>query len=699
MSLLAPLFLAGLVALAVPVLIHLTQRTKKEPVPFPSLMFLSRVPFKTTRRQQIRNWLLFLLRSAAIVILVLAFARPWLKSNAVGGAGLDRAREVVVLLDRSYSMAHGDRWERALEAAREIVAGLGPDDRASLVLFSDRAEIAYQPMDDPAALLTAVNRARLGSGTTRYGPALQLAEQILEGSELARREAVLISDFQRSGWDDEEDTLLPEGATLTPVDVGDHETANAAVIDVNLDRSYRIGRERVNALARIANFGDEPVTGLEVSLEIDDLPIESRTVDIEAHATAAVRFPEFTPPQREVIGAVRVPEDQLPLDDVFHFALSPGQALSVLIVTHPNSTSDESLYLERALGIGSDPPYRVESRRSTQLTSADFNGRAAVILNDAPFPRGTVGQRLRQFVLDGGGLFVALGQHTAAGAWPNEFSDLLPGGIGAVVDRLADRGATLSVTDYDHPLLELFSTPRSGDFSRTRFYRYRSVEDAGLSAVLARFDDGAVALAEVRAGDGRVVIWASGLSNSWNDFPVQPVFLPFVHQLGKYLADFAPGRTWFTAGEVIDLSNYPSTTALAPPLSGGTGAGDARELVVELPSGERRVETIDEDNRYLTLEELGVYRVRFLDDDAGPVGTIAVNVSPVESDLTTIDPEELVSALTTTASGEMRASLSATLTPAERERRQGVWWYLLVAALLLLVAETTISNRTQQGAR
>ncbi len=292
MSLLAPLLLAGLAALVVPVLIHLTQRTKKEPVPFPSLMFLSRVPFKTTRRQQIRNWLLFLLRSAAIVILVFAFARPWLNNSNLGVASLDRAREVVVLLDRSYSMAHGDRWDRAIEAARDVVGGLGPDDRASLVLFADRAEIAYQPMDDPAALMAAVNRASLGSGNTRYSPALLLAEQILTESEMARREAVLITDFQRSGWDEEEETLLPDGATLTAVDVGDHARANLSVVDVSIDRNYRGGRERVDLLARIANFGDAPVDGLEVALEIDGSPIDSRTVDIAANAAAAtVKWP------------------------------------------------------------------------------------------------------------------------------------------------------------------------------------------------------------------------------------------------------------------------------------------------------------------------------------------------------------------------------------------------------------------------
>ena len=698
MSLLAPLFLAGLAALAVPVLIHLTQRTKKEPVPFPSLMFLSRVPFKTTRRQQIRNWLVLLLRSAAIVILVLAFARPWLDSNIVDATGLDRAREVVVMLDRSYSMAHGDRWYRALDAARDVVAGLGPDDRASLVLFSDRAEVANQPMDDPAALLSAVNRARLGSGKTRYSPALLLAEQILEESELARREAVLITDFQRSGWDEEEDALLPDGATLSAVDVGDHETANVAVIDVILDRLQRAGRERVDLLARIANFGDEATIGLEISLEIDGVQIDSRTVDLDANAAAVVRFPEFTPPQREVLGAVRLPEDELPLDDVFRFLIYPHQTISVLIVEHPNATSDVSLYLERALGIGSDPPYRVESRRSTQLTAADLDGRAVVILNDAPFPRGTVGSRLRQFVRDGGGLFVALGQRSTLGAWPENFADLLPGRSGGVVDRLADRGATLSVTDYDHPLLELFSTPRSGDFSRTRFYRYLRIEETASSDVLARFDDGAVALAEVRFGNGRVVTWASGLSNSWNDFPVQPVFLPFVHQLGRYLAAYAPERTWFTTGEVIDLSQYPIATAS---VSAMTGADEeyGHELVVDFPSGESHVQQVDADTRYLTLEHQGVYRVRMLGNDDGPVGTVAVNVSPAESDLATIDPEELVSAVTSTGLGERRATVSATLTPAERERRQGMWWYLLMVALLVLVAETTISNRLPNRAQ
>ena len=116
-SLLAPLFLAGLIAVAVPILVHLTNRDRKDVVRFPSLKFLTRLPYRQVRRQRIQHWLLFALRTLAIVLLVAAFTRPLINGTVVGLANDDPGREVVIALDRSYSMAYGDTWERALEVA------------------------------------------------------------------------------------------------------------------------------------------------------------------------------------------------------------------------------------------------------------------------------------------------------------------------------------------------------------------------------------------------------------------------------------------------------------------------------------------------------------------------------------------------------------------------------------------------------
>ena len=111
LGLLAPLFLAGLVLLAVPVWIHLRHRQQREPVRFPSLMFLRRIPFRESRRQQIHDWLLFLLRAGLIALLAITFARPVVRGTDAGSPGPSGARDVVILLDsvtrltRAYNLA------------------------------------------------------------------------------------------------------------------------------------------------------------------------------------------------------------------------------------------------------------------------------------------------------------------------------------------------------------------------------------------------------------------------------------------------------------------------------------------------------------------------------------------------------------------------------------------------------------------
>src|SRR5436309_6172207 len=98
-------------------------------------MFLQRIPYQSVRRRRIRDWPLLAMRLAAIALIVLAFARPFMKQPTVALASAMGPREVVILLDHSYSMAYGDRWERARTAARRAVQALGQSDHATLILF------------------------------------------------------------------------------------------------------------------------------------------------------------------------------------------------------------------------------------------------------------------------------------------------------------------------------------------------------------------------------------------------------------------------------------------------------------------------------------------------------------------------------------------------------------------------------------
>src|ERR671918_1615143 len=234
MSFIAPLFFAALAALAIPVLIHLIQREKKQILRFPSLMFVQRVPYKSIQRRRIHNWLLLMVRLTALALIILAFARPFFdrQDPPIAGTG---AREVVVLLDQSYSIGYGDRWERARAAAYQAVNGLGAQDRGSIVLFSSGAEIALRSTatGERERLAAAVAAAKPTAGGTRYAPALKVAGSVLAESPLPRREVILISDFQRGGWRGEEGARLPQGSILTPVPVnGSEDKSNVSVTAV-----------------------------------------------------------------------------------------------------------------------------------------------------------------------------------------------------------------------------------------------------------------------------------------------------------------------------------------------------------------------------------------------------------------------------------------------------------------------------------
>lgn len=673
MGFLTPLFLAGLAALSVPILVHLTHRARSETVAFPSLMFLQRIPYRSTRRQTLRNWLLFALRCFAFVLLALAFARPFLATPGEAAAVRGGGRTRVVLLDRSGSMGYGDRWTRALEAARRALGDLGPEDRASLVTFDATAASSGEPTADRSRLADALARAQPGFGATRYGPALRIAAETLEASALPRQEVVLITDFQKTAWDGRDDVRLPAGATLSWVDVGQPDASNHAITGVEISRDYEAGRERVVVSARLVNKGTTPAQEVEVALEVDGRPVRQQRATLAANASATVTFEPYPLPASPSRAAVRVAPDALAPDDAFHFVLAPGGDLRVLLLESAGAPGRRSLYVRRALEIGQRPRFRLGAKAAALVGAEDLAGTVVVVLNDAP-PAGPAGRRLREFVEKGGGLVVALADPGASAAWPTEVASLLPGALGAAADRSSDWGGTLAHLDYGHPVFELFRGPRSGDFSSARFLRYRVLD--AKDGVLARFDDGRVALAEKKAGLGRVLVWTSTLDTFWNDLPLQPVFLPFLHQLVKYAAGHLESRPWHTVGEAVDLSAEREL--------------QGREAAVVAPSGQKQ--RLPAAQRALELAAPGFYEVRRIEGGAWS-RLAAVNFDPSESDLAVLDPEELAGAVTQKGAARAGRTAGPAPTTEEHESRQALWRYLLIAAALFLVGETVLSNR------
>ena len=680
-GLLAPIFLAGLALLAIPVLVHLTHKERKEPVEWPSLMFLQRIEYRAARRQRIRHWLLLLLRAAAMALVVMAFARPVIDGVTAATGSDGGPRHLVVMLDRSHSMQYGDRFERAQAAARDAVSGLSPGDRVSVITFDDVPAAPVTASEDATGAMAAINAATAGDRSTRYGPAVRLASRVLSDAPIPRREVVLISDFQRRGWSGDDDARLPGGTSLRTVDVGADESPNSAVGGLEIARDVSSGVERARVTARLTSTHAEP-RPVTATLTLNGRQVDRREVTLAANGATSVTFAPATLPAGIARGEVSITADQLTADDSFVFTVAEGENIPLLIVESDGAASTTSLYLARALAIGDAPGFRTRIVQSGRLTSSDIASAAVIVFNDVPPPRAELSRALASRVAEGAGLLIVAGPRADDRPWPADASALLPATTGEVADRPAGRPAAVGFMDRSHPALTVFRAPRSGDFAAARFLRYRALQPAEGAEVLARFDDGAPALVERRVGTGRALMLASTVDGIWNDLPLQPVFLPLVHQLARYAAGYAERRRWYTVGEVADLARDPS--GIASDSTRGT-------LVASSPSGERIL--IRPDQRpVIEFGERGFYELR--PESADRSVALAANVASAESDLSRVDPEELTLAISAPPPDTAAISLNAGVNGvAEPERRRHLWWWLLAAAFVALAAETVLGNR------
>jgi hypothetical protein len=699
---LVPAFLLGLAALVIPILVHLTRKRKARVVEFPSLLFLEQVPFKAEARRRIHHWLLLLLRAALVCFVVAAFARPFFtgpETSATSGGG---PREVVVLIDRSYSMGIGDRWEAALETAREVASGMGPLDRVSLVFFAKNATVAVRSTSDQGQFLAGLDTVAVSDESTVYGPGLKLAQTILEETELPGRELVMVGDFQRAGWTGDEGVSLPDGTVVTPVQLGSDISGNTAVASVNLPRQPMAGgRDRVTPMARITRVGGEEEEVAEVVLELEGRELQRQSVVLPANGAANVIFDPFNLSQNHTQGAVRMAgADELAPDDVHYFVISPGRAISVLILDEGGARRGSSFFLSEALAVSQENTFSVAVRAGAGIDQAALDGASVVVVNDRALAGENQAAALRSYVEGGGGLLVAMGERFR---WPSELAGLLPGAYTEPIDRRDGRGGRLGYLDYNHPVFEIFRGPRTGDFTGARFYRSRDLQVAESDSVqiLARYDDGSVALAEKRVGEGRVLVWTSTLDTFWNDLARQPVFLPFVHQVVRYASGRSESVSSFTAGQILDVTDGIAMATAGLGEVAEALAGE-EERVALSPSGESSQLPSGEGPHFLHLVEQGVYEIRPPGATDMRALSVAVNVDLAEADLAAMDVEEVAASIVAppldSDSPRGEGARAAQLRLEDQERRQSLWRFLLLTVLVMLAVETVVSNRISRSA-
>jgi hypothetical protein len=540
MSFLSPLFLFGAAAAAIPIVLHLLKREPETRLKFAAVTMLRRAPIELTERRQLRELLLLAARVTALLLLTLAFARPFFTWGAAAGS----AGVTIVALDTSLSLSAPGQFERAKTLAKEAIDHAPGGDLVGVITFADDARVAAAPSADRGLASAAVDSAATGFGATRYRAALNQAAEMLAGR---RGTIVFVTDLQESGWDAGDRARAPESARIEVADVG-APPPNLAVT------SIRSVDDRV--VATIRNLGPQ-AREARARLTVDGRPSGDATATIGSNQSADVTFP----PSRGIAAAVSVEDSTgVQADNVRYLVLDTASRPTVLIVTASGDLSREAFYVQHALAAeGVDgATYDVAGVGGAQLSTWDrarLERHAAVLLLSTHGLERRGRELLADYAREGGGVLVAAGPDVDGDVVADTLGGLvLTNPVEAQGRAPGDQIRTFAPSDARHPLFQAFGT-RAATLGLVRFTRVAAIRGNDCQT-LARFTTGEAALIECAPGKGRELVIASDLDNGWNDFPRHATFVPFLHEAVRYVSG---GRT--RAGDYVISETPPGVPA------------------------------------------------------------------------------------------------------------------------------------------
>ncbi len=602
MSLLAPAFLVGLLAIGLPWWLHRLSSDNPNKQKFSSLMFLEPGEPRRVLAKKVQYLLLLALRIGVLVLLALAFTEPAIWRAPAAGGDADGARMHLIVLDGSASMGYGGRWERARAAANDVLDELGTEDRAQIVLAGRQFEVLGPPTADVAALRQTLNTAEPGVFRLEYGQLMRSIDGLVRTAELP-----VVIDLVT----DAQTTALPirfgELAPRRPAEIVIHDVTDGAAENWTVD-SFGASALTGELTASVRSFAPDTVTRT-VTLTQNGRTVGEETVEVPADGRAEVAFPALD----LASGSNRVevalsPDDDLEGDDRRYLAIKRPEPRKVLVVAE-NVEGLGPLFTSAALETLTTLALTADVRTSP-LGDPPLLDYSFVVVTDIGLLDAPQAAAIEDYVEGGGRALLAAGPRSSG------LTALPVTGQALRTNPQMGGQARLSIGEIDatHPVLRGVDELRAANF-----FRSVSIEPGEGDQVLMSLADGTPLLLERTMGSGRVLLFTSSLDRQWNDLPVQPAFVPLMAGIANRLL----GGAGFTSE--ADLGSTLAVRALG--FEGGQIFDPRGEAALGLGAGSDDV----------LLDQVGFYEVV----GGGTTELVAVNFDARESDLKPVDAATL----------------------------------------------------------
>jgi hypothetical protein len=587
----APALLPFAALAGIPVAIHLLSRLRLRRVDFPSLLLLRTVRRERFSWVRLKEILLLILRTLALLFLLLALARPYL-SRAIPGLG--RAGDLVVVFDDSYSMDFKDRWTRAVSAAGDLLRTLGQGQRVMLLTATGRHQVSAPA--SAARVLASLDSLKPSSRGPTLVPVLERASELAESLDMS---VLAFTDLQARAL--EAEWQPGPGPSISLVDVGTEEFDNCGIADLFPEDPFPAAGRPVRIKALVRNHGTREVTRTAV-LDVD-AQHEEQVVRIPGLSSRTLLFETAVSTAGDHAVTLELRSDSLEPDDRRFLALRIPDRVELLLVESGQVTGR---FIEDALQADTMSPYTVTRINVSQMSRTDLRSFDAVIVADA-FALGSADWTRLDFVLrSGAAALIMTGPGPAAQTGLDTYARFLD---------IARSTGFVSVVDADtsHPVMAGLGQA----LEDVRVWTHARLDPQG-NRVLARLSDRTPLVLENLSH--HVIIWSTAPATGLSDLQFKAVFVPLLHRTVGYLTS-TRYRTGYLCGD----------TALVL-------VDDMNPVRISTPDGILRIEPESRDGRPVLAfgytDSPGIYHVE-------PVLSFAVNVEPAEGDLSRADPGEL----------------------------------------------------------
>ena len=494
----------------IPIAIHILSRLRLKRADFPSLLLLTTAKRERFSWLRLKELLLLIFRTLALLALLLALARPYVRHRL---PGLGRANDLVVIVDDSYSMWKPSQWQRAIAVTRELLGSLGPGRRAALLVASQAGQPGTSLLSPPSSLLPLLDSLKPSFTGAVLEPALKRAVEL---AKPAHAHVAVVTDLQTralpQAWQP------PADVPVLLVSVAAQDEDNAGVTRLYTEDRFPVAGRATRIKADFTNYGPHPVTGTAI-LTLDSRR-EEKAVALKPLSSATTTFETALTDSGYHVARVELRGDSLEPDNTRWLAVYQPRRLSVLAVESPAAPAR---YVTNALGADSASVFSLTTIPATELGRFDLRRFAAVVITDAAALGRPDWTRLGFYLQSGGSALVMFANA------PSE-SSLLSSRIGFLGMVRPAGFVSIASVDTTHPVLEILG---AADLSSARFFSHARLSPAG-SRVLARLSDGEPLM--LSSEDSRLVTWAFTAEPEFTDLVFKAAFVPLLHRTLLHLA-------------------------------------------------------------------------------------------------------------------------------------------------------------------